>query len=159
MLIVNPRNAFIGVVQPNERGAKGLFETVSTPLVRGKLDLKKLVSVTTDGENANTGRKGGLWKLLEEYLNRKILTIWCSCHRSDLALEDLIVSVPELRVWKANVLYCSSFFRTSKNHTKELHDFAQLIGINHLQFPCHHEVRFAKHPKYAGLSESLVFNC
>lgn len=139
------RTAFIRVVQPNEKGAKGLLETVSTSLDQGKLDRKKLVSVTTDGENANTGHRAGLWKLLEEYLNRKILTIWCSCHRSDLALEDLINSVPELRIWKSNVLDCSSFFRTSKNHTKELHDCVQLIGIKHLEFPCHHEVRFAEH--------------
>lgn len=98
-----------------------------------------------DGENANTGRQGGLWKLLENELNRKILTIWCLCHRSDLALEDLFKSVPELRVWKTNVLDCLKFFRTSKCHTKELQEFAKLIWIQSLECPRHHDIRFAQH--------------
>lgn len=137
--------AFLGIVQPEQIGARGLLETVRTSVNRGKLERQKIVSVTTDGEKANTGRLGGLWKLLEEDLNRKILTIWCNCHRSDLALEDLINSVPELHIWKTNVLECATYFRTSKNRTKDLHNFAGLIGIKSLEFPQHHEIRFAEH--------------
>lgn len=148
--------AFVGVVQPKQNGARGLLEAVVTTINTGQLDRKKLVSVTTDGEKANTGRYGGLWKLLEEELNVKILTIWCYCHRSDLAMEDLIDLVPELRIWKANVLECSSFFRNSKCHTRDLHDFASSIGIKSLEFPCHHEVRFAQHLN--GLLKAVIRN-
>ena len=38
------------------------------PCLNGvKVETRKLVGVTTDGENANTGKNGGLWKLLKEH--------------------------------------------------------------------------------------------
>lgn len=138
-------SSFLAIVQPKQNGAQGLCESVMTAINSGKLDRQKLVSVTTDGEKANTGRNRGLWKLLEDALNRKILTIWCFCHRSDLAMEDLFKLVPELRIWKSNVLACLTFFRTSKCRTKELKEFAKLIGIQSLEFPSHHDIRFAQH--------------
>lgn len=77
---------FLSVVRPKQNGAKGLLEAAVTSLDQTKVNREKMVSLTTDGEPANTGRKGGLWALLEKELNHKLLTIWCSCHRSDLAL-------------------------------------------------------------------------
>ena len=41
------------------------------------VDTEKLVGVTTDRESANTGKKGGLWKLLKDHVGRDILTAWC----------------------------------------------------------------------------------
>ena len=61
------------------------------------VDTEKLARVTTYGENANTGKKGGLWKLLRDLVGRDILTAWCICHRSDLAFEA--VHLPELSIW------------------------------------------------------------
>lgn len=58
-------------------------------------------------------------------------------------MEDLLKLVPELRVWKSNA--CLTFFRTSKCRTKELKEFAKLIGIQSFEFPSHHDVRFARH--------------
>ena len=55
----------------------------------GGVDTEKLVGVATDVENANTGKKGGLWKLLRDHVGREILTAWSICHRSDLALESV----------------------------------------------------------------------
>jgi len=48
----------------------------------------KMVGLTTDGENANMGKKGGLWALVAEYLGRTPTTIWCVAHRSDFAFES-----------------------------------------------------------------------
>ena len=64
----------------------------------------KLVGVTTDGENANTGKNAGLWKLLTDQMGRDILTAWYVCHRSDLAIESVQAAVPELSVWMSAVL-------------------------------------------------------
>ena len=85
------------------------------------VDTEKLVGVTTDGESANTGKKGGLWKLLKNHVGRDILTAWCVCHRSDLALESLQAEVPELPIWLSNLLALVNFFRTSPRRTKLLH--------------------------------------
>lgn len=73
-----------------------------------KLNIDKLLSITTDGESANTGRSAGLWCLLEKELKRKLLTVWCACHRSDLALEDLELLIPEIKAWKLEAIASSS---------------------------------------------------
>ena len=46
--------------------------------------MDKLIGISNDGESANTGSKGGLWKLLMEKLQRKLITMWCVCHRSSI---------------------------------------------------------------------------
>ena len=95
-------------------------------------ETSKLVGITTDGENGNTGKNGGLWKLLKDHLGRDILTIWCVCHRSDLALESLQSEAPELSQWMRNVLAVSTFFRTSPRKTKLLHLVYLKLFISHI---------------------------
>ena len=90
---------------------------------RAAVRTNNLVGITTDGKSANSGKNTGLWRLLQRYLGKDILTVWCVCvcHRSDLALEAVQSEVPELSVWMSNVLAVSTFFRTSPRRTKLLH--------------------------------------
>jgi hypothetical protein len=93
-----------------------LLETIihgMTAVGLNKEDMNKLSGLTTDGESANTGRKTGLWKRLEEYVGRPILSVWCACHRSDLAMEDLERSIPELKIWRINVSLLAQYYRAS----------------------------------------------
>ena len=83
------KTVFLGVASSDKGGAAGLLDSLISCLESVNVDTEKLVGVTTDGESANTGKKGGLWKLLKDYVGRDILTAWCVCHRSDLALESL----------------------------------------------------------------------
>ena len=59
--------------------------------------MDKLIGISTDGESANTGSKGGLWELLMEKMQRKQIIILCVCHRSDLSYEAVHSSIPELK--------------------------------------------------------------
>ena len=68
---------------------------VGDTMMRGKF-----AGVTTDGEPANNGRYTGLWKRFEDYVGRSLMNFRCACHRSDLAMEDMEASVPELKEWK-----------------------------------------------------------
>ena len=102
---------------------------------------EKLVGITTDGEAANTGKNNGLWKLLQDECGKEILTMWCCAHRSDLAIEEMMSSVDELRIWKAALIGVASYFRVSKCKTKLLKDFCP----DARPYPRHHEVRFAQH--------------
>jgi len=83
------QSAFLGVIEPESNGAKGLLEAVLKATDRVGIDYKKIVGITTDGESANTGKQGGLWKLLQDHWNKSLITVWCTCHRSDLAMEDM----------------------------------------------------------------------
>ena len=79
--------------------------------------------------------------MLKDHVGRDILTAWCVCHRSDLALESLQAEVPELPIWLSNLLALVNFFRTSPRRTKLLHREDERC----LTFLKHFEVRFAQH--------------
>ena len=135
------KTVFLGVASSDRGAAAGLLDSLISCLESVNVDTEKLVGVTTDGESANTGKKGGLWKFLKDHVGRNILTAWCVCHRSDLALESLQAEVPELPIWLSNLLALVNFFRTSPRRTKLLHQEDECC----LTFPKHFEVRFAQH--------------
>ena len=114
----------------------------------------KFVGVSSDGESANAGRVSGLWSRMENYMYiwHPTLNIRYACHRSDLAMEDLMQSVPELKVWNANVVSVATYYRTSGLWTKEL----RTINPSAKAFPAHHEVRFAQH--LIQLCEAVLSN-
>lgn len=106
-------------------------------------------------ESDNTGCQNGLWQLLREQLGKDILTFWCSAHRSDLAIEAVAGTFPELAVWKSNLLDFISFFRTPRI-TKLLHK--EMEGRENVkQFPLHHDFRFAQHQlKWWTVSSTIL---
>ena len=66
--------------------------------------------------------------------------MWCVCHRSDLAMEDVEGNVDELTIWKTNLTGLSSYYRKSGTRTKALKR-----NGGSKEFPAHYEVRFAEH--------------
>lgn len=115
---------FLSVSEAEERGAKGLFGALVKSLNELGLSKEeisdKLVGVTTDGESANTGRLTGLWARMEGYVQQSTLNFWCACHRSDLAMEDVMKSIPELKIWNSNLIGVATYCRTSGLRTKVL---------------------------------------
>jgi hypothetical protein len=49
----------------------------------------KLISVSSDGENTMTGRKGGFVTLLEKEATNKILRVWCAPHQMDIVVKKV----------------------------------------------------------------------
>jgi hypothetical protein len=92
------KSRFIEVNQPESKGAKGLLDATVKTCQDSFVSMELLLGVTTDGEAANTGFDGGLWKLLENYLGHKLLTVCCYCQQSDLAMESGLDLVPELKM-------------------------------------------------------------
>ncbi|CAB3999235.1 Hypothetical predicted protein [Paramuricea clavata] len=146
----------VSVKQVEKRGAHGLFDAVVSSLKDvglDDMDIKaKYSGLTTDGESANTGQKSGLWARMDEYVGHPSFNLWCACHRSDLAMEDLVASVPELTIWKANVVAVATYYRTSGLRTKEL----KTLFPRMKSFPAHHEVRFGQH--LVQLREAVLYN-
>ena len=133
---VSVETVFVGVVCSEKSGAEGLLDSLCNSLENIKQSkqsendqdfMDKLIGISTDGESANTGSKGGLWELLKEKVQRKLITMWCVCHRSDLAFESVHNSVPELKYWMVDVKAVANFFRASAIRTKELHKVDKLI--------------------------------
>ena len=139
------KTRFVGVTDSDLKGAAGLEDCVLTGLKTIEVDKlvmkKKYAGVTTDGEAANTGSKSELWKRLEDHVERKLMNFWCACHRSDLAMEDMEESVPELKVWKSNLLSIPEYYHKSVTRTKELKKVLPTMKA----FPTYHNVWFSQH--------------
>lgn len=135
------KTVFLGVTEPESSGVMGLFESVLRTLNKLNLPKDKLVGICTDGESANTGKQRGLWRLLQDSLGREILCVWCTCHRTDLAMESIESSVPELKLWKSNLRGIATFFHVSKARSKLLLKIADEDGGIPLKFPSFFEVR------------------
>ena len=70
-----------------------------------------------------------------------MLTLWCCAHRLDLDAEAIIAAVPELQIWKTNLIAVASYVRRSAVTTKLLHE----INPDARAYPNRHEVRFDLH--------------
>ena len=72
-------------------------------------------------------------------MQRGLATFWCTADRSDLAIESVVSTVPELGIWKSNLLVLVRFFRMPRRMKMS----AQAGNVK--QFLRHHDVRFAQH--------------
>lgn len=106
---------------------------------------RKVFSLATDGEAANTGSTGGLWKKLTDEVDHFVLCLWCVCHRSDLAFHDVIESVPEMKRWYSQVKSAVTYFTVSSVRTKSVKKECNRLGIDFQQFQNPPDVRFAEH--------------
>ena len=143
--LLDIKTKFVAVGDSELKGAAGLEDCLLTGLKMIGVDKatmkEKFAGVTTDGESANTGSKSGLWKRLEDHVERKLMNFWCACHRSDLAMEDMEASVPELKAWKSNLLSIPEYYHKSAVRTKKLKNFLPTMKA----FPSYHNVRFSQH--------------
>lgn len=78
--------------------------------------------------------------MLQDHTGHKLLTVWCTCHRSDLAMESVISRVPEMKIWLMNLNSISTYFHTAPLKTK-------LLKKKCISFPTNFEVRFVEHTK------------
>ena len=141
--------AFLGEAHSELRGAEDMLQALSDLFVSQDMMhvlQEKLVGLTIDGEAANTGSKSGLRKKLKDKLGHGFLTLWCTAHRSDLALEEELETVAEFRHWKADSTGIASFHGASHYREKGLEKAATLIDAAFTyKTPKYHEVRFAEH--------------
>jgi len=63
-----------------------------------------------------------------------------------IAAEAIIAAVPELQIWKTNLIAVASYFRRSALRTKLLHE----IIPDARAFAKHHEERFAQQIKQSS---------
>lgn len=85
-------------------------------------------------------------EILQNHLRHKLLTVWCTCHSSDLAMEAMISSVPKMKIWLINLINIPSCFHSVSLKTKLL---MQKFGESKrfVTFPKHFKVCFAEHAR------------
>ena len=151
---------YIGVAEPDERGAVGIVNALKTSLKRSFGDkgvdlLNRMSSVVTDGASVNIGEKAGLWALLqrERLTNQKscnfnesfpLLTVWCAVHRSQLAWVKVSDSVGEVKHLFKKLIGISSYFHTFATRTREVTKLATEKGFSYVHMPAVYEVRWTE---------------
>lgn len=141
-------SVFLGEKKAETRGSEGLLDSIKLcfkDLGIENLAKEKLIGLSTDGENANTGKHSGLWVRMKEYLERDISCIWCVTHRTDLVLNDLEVTISEVRIWKNDLKAVATFYRGSDIRFDELVKIGKGKEVKIRRFPAYYEVRFVEH--------------
>ena len=80
------------------------------------------------------------------------MTIWCIAHISDLPFEAMSNAISEVKHWKADLKSVANYYRGSARRMQSLKN----LNPDALNFPRHHEVRFAEH--LINLVKALVTN-
>ncbi|ESN94349.1 hypothetical protein HELRODRAFT_164179 [Helobdella robusta] len=132
------KDSFLGECHSELRGVIGMVDALQKRFQYLEIEdviKAKMVGLTTDGENSNTGRHGGLWVKMSEYLGHNMLTLWGIAHRSDLAFESVENVVPEFRHWLTDIKNVATYFRGSsyrqKTCMKLLQVWVRLLNIFH----------------------------
>lgn len=148
---------FLGVKEQTEREAVGLFRTALGAMedLFGhefvyNVILMKTSSICTDGTNVNSGEQGGLWKFLEDEIQKigshlLLLKIWCAAHRADLAFGDLTNKVAEIEKILNICSRIASYFHVSAIRSVELKKIASDIGLDLLSMPKIFTVRWTEY--------------
>ncbi|ESN91332.1 hypothetical protein HELRODRAFT_165352 [Helobdella robusta] len=130
--------SFLGECHSELRGVIGMVDALQKRFQYLEIEdviKAKMVGLTTDEENSNTGRHGGLWVKMSEYLGHNMLTFWCIAHRSVLAFESVENVVPKFRHWLTDVKNVATYFRgqatDKKTCMKLLQIWVRLLNIFH----------------------------
>lgn len=88
-LIQEPGSLYLGHVSSQTSGAAHVSEAIYNYLVDKKIDLQTLSCAGCDGCPANTGKHGGIIRLLEEKLQRPLQWVVCQLHSNELGLRHM----------------------------------------------------------------------
>lgn len=149
---------YIGVAEPEERGARGMVGALTASLKntfgdKGPSLMKLVSSIVTDGASVNIGEKAGLWALLQTERSNKtpenevampLLKIWCAVHRSQLAWQSVSSSVVEVKHLFQTLTGISSYMHASGIRTREVKRLAKQRGLVYVHMPAVFEVRWTE---------------
>lgn len=99
--------------------------------------LRIISSIASDGENLNSGDKGGLWILIEKDKDSAspLIKIWCAVHRQNLAFEKMSSENPEVGDLIKEASCVSTHFHSSSLRTFKINQIAENKNFNCVHYP------------------------
>lgn len=89
-LLQEPGSSYLGHVTPKSGTAKDIKSSITDFLSLNKIAVDKVVAVGCDGTNVNTGKNGGVIRLLELGLQKPLQWLVCQLHCNELPLRHLL---------------------------------------------------------------------
>lgn len=90
-LIQEPGSNYMGYVVPEVGTAKGIQTAITGFLLHEEISQDSIMAIGCDGTNVNTGKYGGIIRLLEKKLQKPLQWIICLLHMNELPLRHLFV--------------------------------------------------------------------
>lgn len=88
-LVQEPGSNYIGHITPGSGSASSIQTAIVSFLQTNNIDIQHLLAVGCDGTAVNTGKKGGVIRLLEEHIKRPLQYFVCLLHANELPLRHL----------------------------------------------------------------------
>lgn len=88
-LVLEPGSNYIGHITPDSGHSKSIQTAIITYLQKNNFDVNDLLAVGCDGTAINTGKTGGVIRLLEEHIKRPLQHFVCLLHANELPLRHL----------------------------------------------------------------------
>ena len=144
---------FLGVAEPQTRGAVGVLDAVKQGLrfsfgENATVLLELASSIVTDGASVNVGEKAGVWNLLQNERSKSsassdvkkpapapLLKVWCAVYRCQLAWQSVSNTVVEVKFCFQSLASISSFFHSSAVRTREVKKLATERNIVYVNLP------------------------
>ncbi|CAH0555064.1 unnamed protein product [Brassicogethes aeneus] len=89
VLVKEPGSEYMGHVTPLSGSAANIKLCIVSYLEKHKIDKTKILVIGCDGTAVNTGHKGGVLRLLEEYCGGPLQWLICQLHGNEIPLRHL----------------------------------------------------------------------
>ena len=89
VLVEQPGDRYIGHVSPNSGSARNIFEAITD----SGIALNSITVVGCDGTNVNTGRNGGVIRLIEQHIGMPVQWVVYMMHINELPLRHLFAEI------------------------------------------------------------------
>ena len=88
-LVQEPGSVYIGHIAPESGSSSSILQAIATFVQKNNTDIENLMAVGCDGTAVNTGKAGGVIRLLEEHVSRPLQYFVCLLHENELPLRHL----------------------------------------------------------------------
>ena len=88
-LVQEPGSNYIGHITPESGRSESIKTALLTFLQKNNIDVDHLLAVGCDGTAVNTGKTGGVIRLLEQHVKRPLQHFVCLLHANELPLRHL----------------------------------------------------------------------
>ena len=89
VLVEQPGDGYIGHVSPNSGSARNIFEAIR----ESGIALNSITVVCCDGTNVDTGRNGGVIRLIEQHIGMPVQCVVYMMHFNELPLRRLFAEI------------------------------------------------------------------
>jgi len=89
-LVQEPESEYLGHVTPSSGKAKAITKSIKEFLAQQEIRTESIIAIGCDGTNVNTGRKEGVIRSLEVFLQKPVQWFVCQLHANELPLRHLM---------------------------------------------------------------------